>query len=140
MKKIIWTLLFCLLVATNATAQPGGPPRGERDRHPPTAEERAERLAETLSLDDKQKASLVEIFTAADAERDAIRDKHEQQIHEDMCSHMKNVDGQIKGVLTDEQAAKFDEMMSQRKARFENRNGRHGKEHMPPMNCDDSES
>jgi len=138
MKKIIWTLVFCLLVAANAAAQPAGPPRGEREWNPPTAEERAERMAERLSLDEKQKASLVEIFTAADVERDALRDKHEQQIREDMCAHMQNVNGQIKGVLTEEQAAEFDKMMSDRKAKSGDHRGRHGKNHRPPMDCDDS--
>jgi len=137
MKKVISTFLFCLLIAANAVAQPDGPPRRDGDWHPPNAEERAERLAEKLSLDEKQKASLVDIFSAADAEREAIRDKHEQLIHQDMCSHMNSVNTQIKGVLTEEQAAEFDKMMSSRKARFEEHRGRKGKEHGPKMDCGD---
>ena len=136
MKKVTWSLLLCLLIAANALAQPGSP-RGGRDWEPPGPEQRAERLAEELSLDEKQTASLLEIFTAADAEREAMRQRHEAQIHEDMCTHMNSVTGQIKSLLTVQQSAEFDNLMARKEARWEERRKGHGKKRMPSMDCGD---
>lgn len=141
MKKVIWSLMFCLFMAANAAAQPGPGSGPDRRWEPPSPEQRADRLAEELSLDDKQTASLVEIFTAADAERDAMRQQHEKQMREEFCSHKDKVTGQIKSVLNEEQSAEFDKLMARREARWEDRGehrkGRQGGHHKPFMNCED---
>jgi len=131
MKKIVWFLLVCTLVAANAMAEPG-PPR-DRGWGPPSPEMRADRLAEELTLDDEQKAKVLEIFTAADAERDALREQHEKQMREEACAHMNKVHSQIRAVLTDEQSDEFDEMMARRESRWKEHREHHGKRHGPPM-------
>jgi len=133
MKKIVWSLLFCTLMAANAIAQPGQRP--DREWGPPSPEMRADRLAEELSLDDGQKAKVLEIFNAADAERNALREQHEKRIREEACAHMAKVNGQIKALLTAEQSDAFDQLMASREARWEEHRGHHGKRRGPPMDC-----
>jgi len=139
MKKVIWSLMFCLFMAASAAAQPGPGPGPDRHREPPSPQERADHLAKELSLDEKQVASLVEIFTAADAEREAMRQKHEKRTREEFCFHKDKITGQIKSVLNEEQSAEFDKLMERREARWEDRGqrseGRHGGKHKPFMKC-----
>lgn len=142
MKTLTWSLML-LLIAASAMAEPG-PPLGGRDWEPPSPEHRAQRLSEELSLDEKQAASLLEIFTAADAEREAMREKHEKAIREDMCSHKDKISGQIKSLLTEQQSAEFDRLMASKEARREehrsHREMKGGKGRMPFVDCEDPAS
>jgi Spy/CpxP family protein refolding chaperone len=135
MKKLTLPLFFCLLLAANAHAEPGHH-HGRGDWQPPSAADRVARMSEELKLDEKQQAELLQIFEATDAQRDALRAKHEEQIRQDMCSLHKSVDAQIKNVLTADQSASFDEMMARRAAHHEEHRGPHGKDHRPFMDCD----
>ena len=142
MKRFNWSLML-LLIAASAMAEPG-PTRGGRDWEPPSPEQRAQRLAEELSLDEKQAAGLLEIFTAADAEREAMRQQHEKAIRADMCSHKDRISGQIKSLLTEQQSAEFDKLTASKEARREehrsHREMRGGKGRMPFVDCEDSGS
>ena len=143
MKRFTWPLMVLLLIAASAMAEPGAP-RGGRDREPPSPEHRAQRLAEELSLDEKQAADLLAIFTAADAEREAMREKHEKVMREDMCAHKDKISGQIKGLLTEQQSAEFDKLMASREARREEHRGhrqmKDGRGRMPFVDCEDPSS
>ena len=150
MKTVIWSFLFCLLLATNASAQPG-PRDGDRGWGPPSPEDRVELLKEALNLDDKQSAKLLEILSSADAQKSALRKKHMEQIHQDMCALKKSTTGQVKSVLTPEQSAEFDKLMllkahmqEQRKRHhFHHQRGKDGQAkggqpNWPPMDCEES--
>jgi len=150
MKTVIWSFLFCLLLATSASAQPG-PRDGDRDWGPPSPEDRVELLKEALNLDDKQSARMLEILTTSDAQKSALRKKYQEQVHQEVCALKKNTTGQIKSVLTSEQSAEFDKLMllkahmqEQRKRHHSHhRRGKGGKpkdgeRHWPPMDCEES--
>ena len=93
-------------------------------------------MSEELDLDDAQKASLVEILTAADAERDALREEHGKQIRKDMCAPQQSTNGQIKDVLTPHQSADFDELMAEMQARRENHSRPRGEDRRPHLDCE----
>lgn len=136
MKKAIYLLLLAAFFAANAAAQPGPPPdRG--DWGPPTPEERADRLSDDLGLDADQQAKILEIFKAADEERDTLRAKHQELIRQDMCTHFKNVNEQIKSVLTDKQSSEFDDLVARKKAHFDSYRHRHHKGPSPQMECEE---
>lgn len=111
MKKPSLVTLICLLCMASFNAQAG---RGERGHEPPTPEERTERMVEQLSLDEQQANSLLEIFTVADEQRNAMKAEHEQLIRQDMCALFLNTNAQVEAVLTAEQYAELDEMMQRR--------------------------
>ena len=139
MKITLSTLLFCLLVAANAAAQPG-PLRGDGDWGPPSPQDRVERLSEDLDLNEEQTAKLLDIFTASDAEREALRKKHEELIRQDVCSFHEKMNGQIKSVLTAEQSTKFDDLMARKKAHREGHHRHHhGKDRWSAMGCADED-
>jgi len=127
-----------LIVTASAIAQPD-PPRDKGDWGPPSPEERVERMTEELGLDEQQQAKLLDIFKAADEERDALRKKHEEEIRKDVCAHFASVNGQVKSVLTETQAAQFDERLARKKAHVEGHHRRYGKGGWPPMECGDTE-
>ncbi len=139
MKIILSSLLFCLLIAANAAAQ-AGPYGGGGHWEPPTAEDRVEHLSQDLDLNEEQAAKLLDVFTASDAERDALRKEHEELMRQDMCAFHDKMTGQIKSVLTAEQSAKFDELMARREAHREGHHGRHGKDRWSPGDCEEANS
>jgi Spy/CpxP family protein refolding chaperone len=126
-----------LVLSASAVAEAGPwhePGRWER----PTAEERVEHLGEKLGLSEEQKAEVLDVVTAADAEREAMRIKHEQAIRADMCSLAAGVSEQLKAVLTEEQSTDLDELMARRAALREEFAAEHGGRHRPPpADCDD---
>jgi len=139
MKKGIYVLLLGLLFSASAAAQPG-PPRDADGWGPPSPEERVERMSEDLGLDEDQQARLLEIFSAADKEREAMRVQHEEQIRQDACALFNSIAEQIRDVLTDQQSAEFDEMMKRKKARLEGHHRRHGRGHIGSMGCGDGQA
>lgn len=139
MKRVTLFLLLSLFLTVNASAQ-AGPHHGRGDWQPPSAADRVKTMTEELKLDEGQSAKLLEIFTATDAQRDALRKRHEEQVRQDMCAMHKNVTGQIKSILTEQQSTEFDELMARKLANREEHAGRHGKDHRPPMDCDDQDA
>lgn len=132
-----------LLVCASASADPGPPPGG-RGWGPPDPQQHVARLTEELGLNEDQSAELLEIFTAADAEREALRAQHEA----DMCALHNGVEDQVRGVLTSAQQAELDELRAEFQARHEERMANHdgprdgswrGKHHKGFPDCDDSE-
>jgi Spy/CpxP family protein refolding chaperone len=126
-----------LVWSSSAVAQPGprhDPGRWER----PTVEERVGHLSEKLDLSKEQEAEVLDVLTAADAEREAMRIKHEQAIRADRCTLAASVSEQLKAVLTDEQSTELDELMARRAALREEFAAEHGGHHRPPpADCDD---
>ncbi len=136
-KYLAMGLLVGLAISTGAMAQ-AGPWHGPGGWEPPTLEERAEHLGEKLNLDEAQKAQVLDVLTAADAEREAMRAKHEHQIRADICALATSVTEQLKAVLTKEQSAELDDLMASRAAKREEFAASHNMDHMPlPPDCDD---
>jgi len=126
-------LAAVLLMSIGVTAQ-AHPGRDHDGWKPPTVEERAQRLSEGLDLNEAQAAEVLDVLTAADAERETMR----AQIRADICALAASVSEQVKAVLTEEQSAEFDKMMAQRVAHREEFAASHGMDHMPPPpDCDD---
>ena len=147
MKKVTLLILLGLLFVMNANAEPRHH-RGDGDRRPPGAEQKVERMTEKLGLDEEQAAQLVEILTASEMERAALREQHEELIRLDMCALRSSVSEQVHGVLTAEQASELDEMLASREAHHmeranrhgEERGGRHGKGPRHSIDCDELEA
>jgi len=132
-KKLSLVTLICLLCTASYNAQTG---RGERGYEPPTPEERTERMVGQLNLDEQQANSLLEIFTAADEQRDAMKAEHEQLIRQDMCALFLSTSDQVEAVLTAEQYAELDEMMQRRadhRAEHASRKGKRGPKNRPSL-------
>ncbi len=124
MKKIGLTLGLFMMIALSVMAQRRG---GER----PNAEERAqrmtERMAEELGLDEEQKAKILainlEAAQARDAQMEAAKEAREamKKQRESMREEMKAQDERIKAVLTEEQAAKWEETKREKREDLEKR-------------------
>lgn len=136
MNKITLSSIFCLAIAasTLALAEPG---RNHHERERPSAEQRVERMTEELGLDENQAASLLEIFTATDLERETLREEHEKLIRQDICALIATSTAQVRAVLTPAQAAEFDEFMAHKAEHREERGKWHGKHRGPPPDCDE---
>jgi Spy/CpxP family protein refolding chaperone len=136
MNKITLSTISCLALAASTLAL-AGPNHNRHEWEPPSAEQRVERMTEELGLDENQAASLLEIFTATDLERDALREQHEKLIRQDVCALKATTTDQIQAVLTPEQAAKFDELMARKAAHHEEHGKWRGKHRGPPPDCDE---
>lgn len=142
-------VLPLLIVCASAFADSGSH-RSGKGWGPPTPEKHVARLTEELGLDEAQAAELLEIFTAADAEREALRARHEELIRKDKCALHDSVSEQVNTVLTPAQQAQLDELHATMKQRHEakkaereaegeegHRRGRHGGRHGKGFpNCD----
>jgi Spy/CpxP family protein refolding chaperone len=122
MKRIYVLLLLAALVAASAWAKPGG----DRQWGPPDAERRVERMSQELDLSEEQASRLLEIFEAADAERQAIHEAYRAQMEPEVCALHESVQAQVHNVLDDGQSAQFDEMTARFDERRASRGGRHG--------------
>lgn len=105
MKKTLTALALSVVIPLTAFAAADGP-----GAHEPGA--RLERMAETLNLNDAQKARMKALFEEHKAERKALREQMRTQMGE---------------ILNDEQRAKMQEMRGQR---HERRKGKRARRHM----------
>jgi len=105
--------------------QGGGQGRGGMMMSP---EQRANRLAEQLSLSDDQKAKVQKIY------EDAQKDMQGMQgaSREDRMAKMQATNEKVKAVLTDDQKKKFDEMQQRMRDRQRGGPGGEGGEKKPP--------
>ena len=139
-KNVYHFVLPFLILCTSAYAEPESHPGG-RGWGPPDPQHHVARLTEELGLNEDQAAELLEIFTAADAEREALRAQHEQ----DMCALHEGMDEQVRAVLTPAQQAQLVELRAEFKARHEERMENHdgpgrGKHRRGFPDCDETES
>ncbi|HET6565537.1 MAG TPA: Spy/CpxP family protein refolding chaperone [Xanthomonadales bacterium] len=124
--------LALLLVTGSALAGPGD---GPRSRHGPDFDKRVERMAEELDLTDEQSAQLVEVFEASAIEREALREKMEEQFRPERCAlHLTTVE-QIREILTDEQEAEMEDRL-ERWANSADSHGKKGRKGGPMQDCD----
>ena len=123
-RKLMLFALPLLLVCASAFAEHGSH-RSGKGWGPPTPEEHVARLTKELGLDEAQAAELLEIFTAADAEREALRTQHEELIRKDMCALHETVSAQVDTVLTPAQQTQLDEMHAAMKERMEAKKAEH---------------
>jgi Spy/CpxP family protein refolding chaperone len=128
-------ILSGLLVAGSALAGHPDPDRMGAHGHF-GAEHQLARLERTLDLSDEQSAELLPILQAADAERQALHQRVMEQLKPEICAQMQATREEILTVLTADQADEFDQLMSERKDRVQDRGRRGG---MPDFNCDDLE-
>ena len=105
MKKTLIALTLALVIPVAAFADMDGP--GPRD-----SGARLDRMAETLDLDDAQKARMKALFEQHRAARKAMREQMRMQMAE---------------ILNDEQRTKMEQMHSQRR---EHRKGRRARRQM----------
>lgn len=123
-RSLLLLVLPLLIVCGSAFAESGSP-RSGKGWGPPTPEKHVARLTEELGLNEAQAAELLEIFTAADAEREALRAQHEELIRKDMCALHDTLSAQVTTVLTPAQQAQLDEMHAAKKARMEAKKAEH---------------
>jgi len=149
--KNLMLFVLPLLIVCASTFADSESRRSDKGWGPPTPEKHVARLTEELGLDESQAAELLKIFTAADAEREALRAQHEELIRKDMCALHDSVSEQVTTVLTPAQQVQLDEMHAAKKQRLEakksehegegeegHRRGRHGGRHGKGFpNCDD---
>lgn len=127
-RNLMLFVLPLLLVCASAFADPDSSPDSRRSGKgwgPPTPEMHVARLTEELGLNEAQAAELLEIFTAADAEREVLRAQHEELIRKDMCALHDGVSEQVTTVLTPAQQAQLDEMHAAKKERMEAKKAEH---------------
>lgn len=119
MKKIA-LLLILALGATTLFAQQG-PRRGGNQRMNP--EQRAERMAKLLELNDEQTAEIKDFLensaTAMRDELEAVETREEKKAI--MDDYRALTDEKMKSVLTEEQFAKYEEQKARRAERADRR-------------------
>jgi len=125
-----------LLAAGTAAA---GHPDSDRSGHHGAfnAEHQLARLDRALHLSDEQSAELLPVLQAAEAERQALHQRVMEQLKPEVCAQLQATHEEILTVLTPEQAEEFDNIISDRKGRFQDR-GRHAG--MSDFNCDGVDS
>lgn len=121
LKKVSLLVVPLMMVCATASADRDALHSGGKGWGPPDPQHHVARLTEELGLNEDQSAELLEILTAAEAEREALRAQHEQ----DMCALHNGVEEQIRGVLTPDQQAELDQRHAEMKARHEERMAKH---------------
>ncbi len=114
MKKILLICFFLIGISTISKAQGGGMMR----RSP---EEQAKQLQTQLSLSDDQTSKITTILKAQAAKRDSIRtasNGDREAMMQAMMPLMKSSNDQIKALLTTDQAAAFQKILDERRARM----------------------
>ena len=138
-KTLALAAVFCLAAVSSTLAQAGGGHK-RGDWEPPSVEDRVARLAEELELNESQTASLLSIMTAADEEREAMRERHEALIRADICALKASTSAEIEGILTSEQAAEFEEIEANMEARHDRWAGHRGKHPKPWRDCEEADA
>jgi len=113
MRKILLTCCLLLGIATLSRAQGGG------QRMSP--EDRAKNLQTQLKLTDDQTAKVTVIYKAQMAKVDSLRNAGADR--SSFRPLMQATNDQIKALLTPEQAAAFQKMMDERRARMQQGGG-----------------
>jgi protein CpxP len=111
MKKIL--LVCCFLLGITAVSRAQGPRR--------SPEERAKQLQTQLKLTDDQTAKITAIYTTMSTRIDSVRNAGG-----DMSAFMpimQSTNDKVKAVLTPDQAAAFQKMMDERRARMQQGGG-----------------
>jgi Spy/CpxP family protein refolding chaperone len=115
---IVVSALMLIGLSAFAQEQQAPPPQGQgggqgRGGMMASPEQRANRLAEQLSLSDDQKAKVQKIY------EDAQKDMQGMQgaSREDRMAKMQATNEKVKAVLTDDQKKKFDEMQQRMRDR-----------------------
>jgi periplasmic protein CpxP/Spy len=127
MKRVICLAAFCalLMFSVGATAQEGGPPKGERQgqgrgRMMQTPQERVDRLATELNLTDDQKAKVKKIFEAEADKMKTLREDQsipQEEKRPKMMEIRKASSDQLKALLDKEQQKKYEEMQAKMQER-----------------------
>lgn len=122
MKKLILMLCFVAGITSLSKAQGGG---GQR-RSP---EEQAKQMQTQLKLTDAQTAQITTILQMQSTKMDSIRtasNGDRDAMRSGMMSMQQAMAPKIKAVLTPEQAAMYEKMMADRRARMQNGGGMNG--------------
>ncbi len=138
MKRLMMIAVSALLLmGLSAFAQEAQPAQGQggegqgqrRGGMMMSPEQRANRLAEQLSLSDDQKAKVQKIY------EDAAKDMQGMQgaSREERMAKMQETNEKVKGVLNDDQKKKFDEMQQQMRQRGPGGQGGEGGQKPPSL-------
>lgn len=115
--SLLGLAMVSLLMASAVHAAGGaGPGDGPRDGHRkghwghggPDMEQRVERMAEELGLSEEQSTQLLAVFEASAAEREALRQKIDEQFKPERCAIQTATVAQVREILTDEQEAELE--------------------------------
>ena len=131
MKTITLSILLLLLLSTTAQAQPG-PGKGKSGWDRPDAAKRVAHMSIELELTEEQSSQLLEVLTAAEAERENLSAQHST----DMCSLRDITNAQIEEILTADQSVRLEEMKTQMETRREEKRGQRGGNHSQRPDCD----
>ena len=122
MKKLILPLIILLAAVGLSYAQPGG--QGQRM----SPEERDKRMIETLGLDEAQQAKYKAISEKYRKSFDEMRqgmqgasDEERRALFPKMREMNQARNKEVRAILNEEQAKKFDEMQQQREERMRER-------------------
>ncbi|MGE4586854.1 MAG: Spy/CpxP family protein refolding chaperone [Mangrovibacterium sp.] len=138
MKRVLLIAVLFLGVISLTQAQRGSGQRpsrsGEGQPHMDPAERverQTQRLKESLNLTDEQTVKVREIYTGNEEKRrmefEKARASGEQpdreKMHEQMMASMAAQDKEIMALLTPEQKARYEQLISEREERMRNRSG-----------------
>jgi Spy/CpxP family protein refolding chaperone len=118
-RKIAFTLMFIILCSSFIVAQP--------NRRTP--EERTKQLTEQLTLDKKQQAQVLKVYTENDKKREAMfadmqGSGDRDAAREKMMKLFEETDKQIEKILTKDQKKKYDDLKKERGNRMDGRRER----------------
>ncbi len=108
---------FALVAAITVTAQPQGGQRPEGQQGTPEEMSKmmVERMTKELDLTEDQQTKIYDINLKFAEERESSGDTRPSR--EEMEAMREKMSAQVKGVLTDEQATKYDEMQAKMRER-----------------------
>ena len=102
-----------LAIAQDSTATPDAKKGGKRG--PQTIEQQMERMTTTLTLTDEQKPKVKAVLEGQQKKMQEIRDESDQDARRTKMQDLrKETETKMKGILTDEQFKKYQEMNQRR--------------------------
>jgi len=125
MKKTVFVIMLLVGASLVSSAQQ------QRQRLSPEerTQRQVEQLQESLKLTPEQKSKVVTILTAQSKSIDSLRQAANgdfQSMRGKMAPIQENTEKQIKAVLTDEQAKKYDSYIQERRSRMQQGGQRRG--------------
>ena len=110
--KLVYVLVLCLVFAVADAAPPEGGGMS------------IDTLTQELNLDDEQAVSFEQIMSGHRQQMQSLRELSRSERRSEMKRLRSETDEQLKGVLTDEQMQKFDELRQQMRKQHRGRGGK----------------
>lgn len=119
MKKMLLMCCFLMGISAISFAQNGGSNQNNRGMRTPTAQ--ADRLKESLKLNDEQVAKIKTIYEGQSKSMDSLRtalDGDMSGMREKIMPIMTTTNDRIKAILTPDQASAFQKQLDERMSRM----------------------